>query len=334
MKLRIGTRGSMLARAQAADVALRLEGLGHETETVIISTAGDRQTDRAFADVGSFGIFVREIEAALLDGRVDVAVHSYKDLPSRSPDGLVIAAVPERVDAADLLLARPSAADAGGGVLPLRVGARVGTSAARRQSLLRHLRPDLDVGQLRGNVPTRIRALAEGRFDAIVLASAGVARLERVLGEAPPLVPPDAVRTRLDPATFVPAPAQGAIAVQVRADAAEVRRAVAGIDDPGTARALRAERTALALAEGGCTLPFGAWCREEGDGLLVLLAVLGREDGAVVRAEVSGRDPEEVARECWLQLTSGEERRDNAKGRSAKQSVTSEEKAEGRGAGR
>src|SRR5579862_2968238 len=288
MRLRIGTRGSMLARAQAADVAGRLEALGHETETVIISTAGDRQTDRAFADVGTFGIFVREIEAALLDGRVDVAVHSYKDLPSRSPEGLVIAAVPERMDAADLLLARPLVADPKGDVLPLRAGSRVGTSAARRQCLLRHLRPDLDVAQLRGNVPTRIHALTEGRYDAIVLAGAGVARLERLPGATTPLVPSDVTRTRLDPATFVPAPAQGAIAVQVRGDAADVRRAVAAIDDPRTARALRAERAALALAEGGCTLPFGAWCSEGASGELVLLAVLGRQDGTIVRAEGRG----------------------------------------------
>ncbi|MFI5309996.1 MAG: hydroxymethylbilane synthase [Gemmatimonadales bacterium] len=303
MKLRIGTRGSMLARAQAADVALRLEGLGHETETVVISTAGDRQTDRAFADVGAFGIFVREIEAALLDGRVDVAVHSYKDLPSRSPAGLVIAAVPERVDVADLLLARPHAVDAGGGALPLCRGARVGTSAARRQALLRQLRPDLDVGQLRGNVPTRVRSLAEGRFDAVVLAAAGVARLELVMDAMSPLVPADVVRTRLDPDVFVPAPAQGAIAVQVRADAPAVREAVARIDDPRTSRALRAERAVLALAEGGCTLPFGAWCRERADGMLHLVSVLGREDGTVARTEVTGDDPEAVAAAGWRALS-------------------------------
>jgi hydroxymethylbilane synthase len=321
VKLRIGTRGSALARAQAADVALRLASLGHETETVVISTAGDRQTDSTFADVGSFGIFVREIEAALLDGRVDVAVHSYKDLPSRSPAGLVIAAVPERMDAADLLLARPPAVDMSRGALPLRAGARVGTSAARRQALLRQLRADLEVAQLRGNVPTRIRALGEGRFDAIVLAAAGVARLERVMDAMSPLVPADVVRTRLDPETFVPAPAQGAIAVQVRADAPGVRDAVAAMDDPRTARALRAERSALALAEGGCTLPFGAWCREGADGALILVSVLGREDGTVARAEVTGDDPEAVAAESWRELTmersakgQREARRDNAKG--------------------
>jgi hydroxymethylbilane synthase len=304
VKLRIGTRGSALARAQAADVARRLEAHGHSTKTIIISTEGDRVTDRGFTDVGAFGIFVREIEAALLDRRVDVAVHSYKDMPSRSPDGLVIAAVPERVDAADVLLTRPDATAAERGTLSLRDGARVGTSAARRQALLRSLRPDLEIGMLRGNVPTRVHALSDGRFDAIVLAAAGLARLERAAEGATLLVPRDVVRTRLDPATFVPAPAQGAVAVQVRAQASAVRDAVAAIDDARTARALRAERAALAFADGGCTLPFGAWCEAQPDGALRLIVALGRSDGTVTRAEVSGDDPDALAEAAWREVSS------------------------------
>lgn len=299
MKLRIGTRGSALARAQAANVARRLAAHGHSTETIIISTEGDRVTDRGFTDVGAFGIFVREIEAALLDRHVDLAVHSYKDLPSRSPDELVIAAVPEREDAADVLLTRPDATAAERSTLPLRDGARVGTSAARRQALLRSLRPDLEIGMLRGNVPTRVRALSDGRFDAIVLAAAGLARLERAADGETLLVPGDIVRTRLDPATFVPAPAQGAIAVQVRAHESAVRDAVAAIDDARTTRALRAERAALALADGGCTLPFGAWCETLPTGALRLIVALGRSDGTVTRAEVTGDDPDAVAEEAW-----------------------------------
>ena len=312
MKLRIGTRGSALALAQAADVARRLEAHGHSTETIIISTEGDRVTDRGFTDVGAFGIFVREIEAALVDRRVDVAVHSYKDLPSRSPAGLVIAAVPERMDAADVLLTRPDATAAVRGTLPLRDGARVGTSAARRQALLRSLRPDLEIGMLRGNVPTRVHALLDGRFDAIVLAAAGVARLERASERAAeraaegaaPLVPANIVRTRLDPATFVPAPAQGAVAVQVRAQESAVRDAVAAIDDARTARALRAERAALAFADGGCTLPFGAWCETQPDGALRLILALGRSDGTVTRAEVTGDDPDALAAAAWRDVSS------------------------------
>ena len=303
MKLRIGTRGSALARAQAASVARRLTANGHSTETIIISTEGDRVADRAFADVGAFGIFVREIEAALLDRRVDLAVHSYKDLPSRSPDELVVAAVPERLDPADVLLARPDSTAAERSTLPLREGARVGTSATRRQALLRQLRPDLAIGMLRGNVPTRVSALSEGRFDAIVLAAAGLARLESAAEGEALLVPGDIVRTRLDPATFVPAPAQGAIAVQVRAQESAVRDAVAAIDDARTARSLRAERAALAFADGGCTLPFGAWCEALPTGALRLIVALGRSDGTVTRAEVTGDDPEAVAEAAWHEVS-------------------------------
>ena len=302
MNLRIGTRGSALARAQASDVAHRLQAAGHTTETVIITTIGDHATDRSFADVGAFGIFVREIEAALTAGRVDVAVHSYKDLPSESPAELVIAAVPERLDAADVLLAHPDVIVPGDGAIPLRRGTQVGTSAARRQAWLRALRPDLAIGMLRGNVPTRIRALAERRFDAIVLAAAGLARLDRAGGDAPDLLPPGIVCLRLDPEIFVPAPSQGAIALQVRRDDHEIRAAVAGLDDPTTARALAAERTALGLAEGGCTLPFGAWCSTATDGTLTLLAALGRDDGTVVRARSTGTVPELLAAAVWRAL--------------------------------
>ncbi len=301
MRLRIGTRGSALARVQAGDVARRLEAAGHETETIVIHTEGDLVTDRAFAEVGAFGVFVREIEAALLERRIDVAVHSYKDLPSQGPAGLVVAAVPERVDVADVLLARPEAM-APGRTIPLREGATVGTSSARRQAQLRHLRPDLAHGLLRGNVPTRIRALAEGRFDAIVLAAAGLLRLERSAPGGPPLVGDGIVTTRLDPAFFVPAPAQGAIAVQVRRDDPDARRAVQALDDPSTARALEAERAALAKAEAGCVVPFGAWCRTEADGCLHLVAVLGCADGGLARAHAVGEEPDVLASIVWRRL--------------------------------
>ena len=298
MMLRIATRGSALARAQALDVARRLDAQGHHTELVVLATAGDRATDRAFTDVGAFGVFVREIEESLLDGRADLAVHSYKDLPSRSPDGLVIAAVPERLDAADMLLVRPESV--GGGILPVRQGARVGTSAARRKALVAAARPDLRTDLLRGNVPTRVAALISGTFDAIVLASAGIARLDRASDR--PLVPESIVCTRLDPRTFVPAPAQGAIAVQVRADATQVFAAVRALDDPRTARALRAERRLLALAEAGCALPFGAWC-EERDGALTMYAVLGQDGGTLTRAVVLGTDPDAIADAAWSELS-------------------------------
>jgi hydroxymethylbilane synthase len=302
MTLRIGTRGSALARAQAADVARRLEAHGFPTETVIISTAGDRTTDRRFSDVGAFGIFVREIEDALLDRRIDLAVHSYKDLPSRGPDALVVAAVPERVDAADVLLIRAGSRVPEAGPLPVRDGALVGTSAARRAALLRSLRPDLSVGMLRGNVPTRIAALADGRFDAIVLAAAGLLRLERCAEPGDRIIPDGILRVRLDPALFTPAPAQGAIAVQARRDTPDVLDAAALIHDAGSGRTLHAERLILARAEGGCTLPFGAWCEGHADGSLTLHASLGREDGSVARVVRTGDDAESLAEATWREL--------------------------------
>lgn len=301
MTLRIGTRGSALALAQAHDVARRLKARGVATAIEIISTSGDRVTDRSFADIGAFGIFVREIESALLDARVDVAVHSYKDLPSTGPAELAITAVPERVDVADVLLA-PTDALQGTDLLPLRHGARVGTSSARRRALLLHFRPDLQIELLRGNVPTRVRAIVDGRFDAIVLAAAGLLRLQRS-GDALPSL--DAARVavhRLDPAQFVPAPSQGAIAVQTRRDDAAVNAAVALIDDVGVRRALAAERGALARAEAGCSLPFGAWCRPVGDETLMLTAVLADAAGVVARAETTGADPDALAATVWEQL--------------------------------
>jgi hydroxymethylbilane synthase len=303
MKLRIGTRGSALALAQSTDVADRLRARGHDVELVIVSTTGDRVTDRSFADVGAFGVFVRELEVALLDGTIDAAVHSYKDVPSRIPAGLIIAAVPERIDAADVLLVRRDAWRAERGAIPLRDGAHVGTSATRRRALLLDARPDLVPGLLRGNVPTRVRSLADGKFDAIILAAAGLARLAHAKGDHRLALGDEIVTVRLDPATFVPAPSQGAIAVQVRGNDADSRTAVAAIDDATCRRAVQTERAALALADGGCTLPFGAWCTVADDGVLTLTTALGLADGTVARSVISGTDPDAVANAAWNELS-------------------------------
>jgi hydroxymethylbilane synthase len=305
MKIRIGTRGSALALAQSSDVAGRLRALGHDPELIVISTTGDRVADRSFADVGAFGVFVRELESALLEGTVDAAVHSYKDVPSRMPEGLTIAAVPERVDAADVLLVRRDAIAALRGGLPLGDGARVGSSATRRRALLLDARPDLALGLLRGNVPTRVRSLTDGRFDAIVLAAAGLARLARADAEHRLTLGDDVVAVRLDPATFVPAPSQGAIAVQVRDSEAAVRAAVELLDDASCRRAIQAERAALFLAEGGCTLPFGAWCTVAPDGALTLTAALGLDDGSIARTVATGTDPQSVAAAAWGDVSRG-----------------------------
>lgn len=304
MKIRIGTRGSALALAQANDVARRLEACGHATAIEVISTTGDRVVDRSFAEVGSFGVFVREIEAALQARRVDVAVHSYKDLPTDGPADLVIMAVPERVDVADILLAHVSALT-GQGLIPLKEGARVGTASARRRALLQYFRPDLVIELLRGNVPTRLRAITDGGFDAIVLAAAGLYRLQRCGAELPSLGAAGIVVTRLDPALYVPAPSQGAVAVQTRRDDADTSAAVAAINDVRTTRALAAERGALALAEAGCSLPFGAWCRVLDDDRLLLIAVMADEHGVLMRAEASGSDPGELAERVWRQIAPG-----------------------------
>lgn len=299
MKLRVGTRGSALALAQSGEVAARLRAHGHEAELVVVSTTGDRVTDRAFADVGAFGVFVRELEVALLDGTIDAAVHSYKDVPSRMPLGLVIAAVPERIDAADLLLVRRDALRPERGALPVAIGASVGTSATRRRALLLDARPDLVPDLLRGNVPTRVRMLTDGKFDAIVLAAAGLARLARADGAHRFTPPDDIVAVRLDPATFVPAPSQGAIAVQVRENDVAARAAVGALDEPACRRAVQAERAALHLADGGCTLPFGAWCSVAPSGVLTLTTALGLEDGSVARCVADGTDPQAVAAAAW-----------------------------------
>ncbi len=259
-KLRLGTRGSELARTQSGTVAAALERLGFDVELTIIKTSGDQNTTSTFASIGPQGVFVREIEQALVERRVELAVHSFKDLPTRSPPELTIAAVPQRVDPADLLLVRRDAfaGTADDDWLPLKPGARVGTASARRRAWLMHFRPDLAVEPLRGNVPTRVRRLEEGRFDAIVLAAAGVERLqaEQRLGSSLA----DVAVVRLDPARFVSAPAQGALALQCRRDDARVLAALAKIDHVPSRAAVAAERDALARAEGGCDVAFGAYC--------------------------------------------------------------------------
>lgn len=299
MRLRLGTRGSLLARTQSGHVADRLRANGHDVELVIIETAGDRDRTSAFADIGTFGIFVREIERHLVDGDVEFAVHSFKDMPTRGrPDELIIAAVPERRDAADVLLARPDALDPADPVLGLARGARVGTSSARRRAQLAALRPDLALGPLRGNVPTRVRKVREGAYDATLLAAAG---LDRLSTGPEALDLEGVVVRRLDPDRFVPAPAQGAIALQVRADRAEVVAAVRALDDPAVTAALAAERTLLGLVEGGCDLPFGAHAHAAG-GTLRLVAVL-ETDGVLRRTEQAGTSPEALARAAWAELT-------------------------------
>ena len=303
MRLRIGTRNSQLARAQSTGIADRLNAAGHTTELVLITTAGDRSRAPVFASIGPQGVFVREINQALTSGIIDLAVHSYKDVPTSQLDGLVIAAVPPRLDAADCLLIRTKLVDRDGGLLPLAERARVGTSSVRRQAWLRHFREDLKPTPLRGNVPTRIRRLQEGGFDAIVLATAGLDRLRTCRGSDPSTFDLSGVSViRLDPQRFVPAPAQGALALQCRQDRDDVREALVPLDHPPTRHAIDAERLVLGRLDGGCELAFGAYCHSSASEC-VMHAMLERQ-GRVSAETGRGPEPLPVASELWRRLRS------------------------------
>lgn len=254
---KIGTRGSDLALWQARYVAEALRAQGCETEILVLKTKGDLIDDVPLRQVEGKAFFTAEIERALLSREVDVAVHSHKDLPTELTPGLAIAAVPRRAACHERLLVRPERVDRSAAFLPLARGAVVGTSAPRRAEQLRTLRPDLRVEELRGNVPTRVRKLREGRYDAIVLAAAGLDRLA---------LPVEGLFVQdLEVALFVPAPAQGALAVQVRSDDAEmIALCRAALHDEATARAIEAERALLVGAGGGCSLPLAASVSAEG----------------------------------------------------------------------
>ncbi|MCB9825331.1 MAG: hydroxymethylbilane synthase [Planctomycetes bacterium] len=254
--IRLGTRASQLALTQSGTIADALRARGADVEIVRIETAGDRDRTSAFAAIGTAGIFVRELERALLDGRIDLAVHSYKDLPSAMPEGLVVAAVPTRADPRDRLLVLDDAFRADAPGLPVRDGARVGTSAARRTALVHALRPDVEALPLRGNVPTRVEKLVRGDYDAIVLAGAG---LDRLAADGF-TVPAGIVVVDLEAREFVPAPSQGALALQVRALDGTTREAVAALDDPRTSRPVAVERALLEALDAGCSVAFGGWC--------------------------------------------------------------------------
>jgi hydroxymethylbilane synthase len=303
-KLRLGTRGSDLARTQSGTVAASLAALGFDVELTIIRTSGDQNTTAAFGSIGPQGVFVREIEQALVERRIELAVHSFKDLPTKSPAELVVAAVPERVDSADVLLVRTAAlTGAAADWLPLAAGARVGTASARRRVWLEHFRPDLAIEPLRGNVPTRVRKLTEGAFDAIVLAAAGLERLRDGARLGAELAGVTIVR--LDPERFVPAPAQGALAVQCRRDDPRVLAALSAIDHAASRAAIAAERDALARAEGGCDVAFGAYCRAAAQGAGYELLAMHERGGAVRAARVRGPDPRLLGAEVWRELEAG-----------------------------
>ena len=273
-KLRLGARGSALSLAQAGQVARDLSRrAGVEVEIVTIRTTGD-ELSLAGAAIAGKGIFTKEIDQALLDGRVDLGVHSLKDLPGELPFGLMLACVPAREDPSDVLIAHPAVPFAS-----LPPGAKVGTSSPRRRAQLLAARPDLQVSDARGNVDTRIRRLREGRWDAIVLARAGLARLGR-LGDATETFSHD---------IMIPAIGQGALALVIREDDARTAGVLASLDDPATHAEAAAERALLRKLEAGCRAPLAGHARAQGEALDMIGAVFSTDGARVLREHVSGR---------------------------------------------
>jgi hydroxymethylbilane synthase len=280
-RLRIGSRGSQLALWQANHVADLLRGRGHTVEIEIIKTTGDKMTEVALAKVGTKGMFIKEIEEALAEGGVELAVHSLKDLPTDLAPGFELAAVMKREDPRDAFLSVKFAS-----LAELPGGAHVGTSSLRREAQLKATRRDLQVLTLRGNVDTRLRKLEAGEFDAIILAAAGVKRLGKT----------GWVREVLSAETMCPAAGQGALAVEIRAGDGPTRETVAFLDDAASRRAAVCERALLRGLGGGCQVPIGAYAEAE-EGRLRLTAVVARPDGSeVMRESQSGADPEALGR--------------------------------------
>jgi hydroxymethylbilane synthase len=284
--LRIGTRGSLLAKWQAESVRKQLfAATGVDAEIVIIKTAGDKLQHAPLTQIGNKGIFIKELEEALLDESIDLAVHSVKDIPTDTPSRLCFPAVCKRADVRDCLVS------AGGVLLAnLREGARIGTGSLRRQAQLLHLRPDLDFRDLRGNVDTRLRKVDSGEYEAILLAKAGLDRLG--LSQR--------IAETLSPEVCMPAVGQGAIAVEARLKDAEIATVLAALDDAETRTAIIAERALLAAMQGGCQVPLGAWARMERGELIMEACVCSVDGLQYIKERNTG--PAEQATEIGEQL--------------------------------
>ena len=275
--LRIGTRGSMLAKWQAESVRKKLfAATGWEAEIVIIKTSGDKMQQAPLTQIGGKGIFIKELEEALLEETIDLAVHSVKDVPTAIPSRFMFPAVCRRDDVRDCLV--------GSTLANLRRGARVGTSSLRRQAQLRHLRPDLDLRDLRGNVDTRLRKVESGEYEAVMVAKAGLDRLglSKRISEV------------LSPEVCMPAVGQGAIAVECRLKDTEAGDLLAPLDDAETRTAIIAERALLGALQGGCQVPLGAWARVE-RGELLLEACVCSVDGSQYVKQRATAPPDQAA---------------------------------------
>jgi hydroxymethylbilane synthase len=275
-RLRIGSRGSQLALWQAHHISALLRERGHEVELEIIKTTGDKITDVALAKVGTKGMFTKEIEEALAEGRIDLAVHSLKDLPTELSSGFEIAAVTTRENPRDVFCSRKFES-----IEDLPQGARVGTSSLRRQAQLKAVRPDLDIHPLRGNVDTRLRKLEAGEYDAIILAAAGLNRLGKT----------ELVRQVISAEVMCPAAGQGALGIEVRAGDTITRQHLAFLDDAAARATTTCERALLNKLGGGCQVPIGAFA-EVRNGRLHLEAIVADPDGSkVLRESREGSDP-------------------------------------------
>jgi hydroxymethylbilane synthase len=275
-RLRIGTRGSQLARWQAQHIASLLRERGHGVEVEIIKTTGDKITEVALANVGTKGMFIKEIEEALSDNGIDLAVHSLKDLPTELSSEFEIAAIPEREDPRDVLCSLHF-----NSIDQLPQKARVGTSSLRRQAQLKAIRPDLDIRTLRGNVDTRLRRLEDGEYDAIILAAAGLNRLGKT----------EHIKQIISPDLMCPAAGQGALAIEIRAGDSQMLQHVAFLENVSARATTTCERALLKKLGGGCQVPIGAFA-ELRDQRLDLIGVVARCDGTkILRESQQGSDP-------------------------------------------
>ena len=288
-RIRIATRQSALALWQAEHVAARLRAAHADiiVELVPMTTRGDQITDRPLAQIGGKGLFLKELEVAMLERRADIAVHSYKDVPMDVEPEFVIGAVLERADAADAFVSVDHAR-----LDTLPNGAHVGTSSLRRQAQLRAVRPDLRIGDLRGNVNTRLAKLDAGEYDAIILACAGLERLG-LHGR---------IRSRLSAPTWLPAAAQGAIAIEMIAGDLRIAELLKPLHDDATARCVDAERAMTRALQGNCEVPIAAFCIETEVGLHLEGLVGGAATGQIIRAEADGTQSEELGRRVAQRL--------------------------------
>lgn len=292
--LTIGTRGSKLALWQANFTQAQLKAAGIASELKVIKTRGDKIQHLSFDKIEGKGFFTKEIEEELLAGNIDLAVHSMKDLPTTAPEGLVITAVSYRENPADWLLIHPDAL-APEQVLQFKANAIIGTSSARRKSQIRNIRTDITIKDIRGNVPTRIEKLRKGDFDAILLAAAGIERLKLDLSDLT-VVP-------LHPREFVPAPAQGVLAFQTKADDLDTRRALKTLHHPEVAELTNIERTVLKLFDGGCQLPLGVYCEKDTTGNYHIWAAKANAwDGVLKRVNLSSSTSFELAESIVAKL--------------------------------